>query len=103
MLFVYFTDKIYKNYLDLQSKLNSEESKYPSVLELRKDVLRGNFFNGDKAVWMSPKFKLCCYISSTTSDTHLERDIIINELLFSLREIAKPHGIHRPSLKFNCK
>eukprot|EP01038_Epipyxis_sp_PR26KG_P008205 gene8205-11101_t len=87
-----------KNYLDLQSKLNSEESKHLSVLERRKDVLRGNFFNGDKAVWKSPKFKLYCYISSTTSDTHLERNIIINELLFSLREGYK--FMQKKSLNF---
>lgn len=96
MFFVCAADK---NILDLHTTLDSEIAKYLTVADRRIDVLRGNFFDGGKATWNTPKFKLCCYLSSTTSDTNLERDVIINDLLFSLREIAKPHGKHRDLIR----
>jgi hypothetical protein len=64
-------------------------------IEMRKHVLQGAFFSKTVHIsaWKSPVFKLLAFISSTFTDTQLERDFIMDELLFYLREKARQFGI----------
>ena len=64
------------------------------AIETRKSVLFGNFMSGAKLkVWMSPTNKLVIFVSSTFTDTKVERDILMGEILSDLREIGTPHLI----------
>eukprot|EP01038_Epipyxis_sp_PR26KG_P005385 gene5385-7468_t len=74
-------------------EFNSKESEYHSIVDRRKDILKGYFFDTEIMTWKSPTFKICCYISSTITDTQIERRIILDEVLFALRELAQPHEI----------
>lgn len=44
-------------------------------------------------VWGNHIFKLSVFVSSTFTDTVIERNILMNEVLPSLREIGKQHGV----------
>lgn len=61
------------------------------LLADRKGALVGRFtttFYNVRA-WVSQIFKVSCFISSTFTDTQLERDMLMNEVLNILREKAE--------------
>ena len=62
-----------------------------SLLEL----LRGKFSQDifDKVKQVIPKSKLTIFFSSTFTDSHGERNIIMEELLPELQSRAKVHGV----------
>jgi len=64
-------------------------------VDIRKSVLNGCFYSPtiSSDEWASPSFKLLVFVSSTFTDTQLERNYLMDELLFSLRRDAKPYGI----------
>ena len=43
--------------------------------------------------WKIPSFNLKYFVSSTFTDTHEERNVIMARLLPELNAIARPHGI----------
>jgi hypothetical protein len=60
---------------------------------IRKRVLEGAFFSGvPSSAWKRPSLKLLVIFSSTFTDTQLERNYLMDELLFQLRDQAKKHG-----------
>lgn len=65
-----------------------------STSELRKTVMKGSFTSHlSSAEWKAPMPKLLVFVSSTFTDTQLERNFLMDQLLFDLRERARPHGI----------
>ena len=64
-------------------------------VDQRKQVLRGNFWDNklNLSTWRAPNWKLLCFSSSTFTDTHEERNIIINKILPKLRTNSRKHGI----------
>ena len=56
-------------------------------------VLRGGFMTEDYKNWKIPSFSLKYFVSSTFTDTHEERNVIMARLLPELNVIAKSHGI----------
>jgi Domain of unknown function (DUF4062) len=60
------------------------------AVEIRLEALRGDFgFNA----FTAPKRELKVFVSSTFTDTHEERNIMLNGLLPLLRELARSRGI----------
>ena len=60
---------------------------------LRQSVLRGAFASqSTMSQWKSPSFKLIVFVSSTFTDTTLERNYLLDELMFELREKGRAHG-----------
>ena len=66
-----------------------------SVLEDRfRIVLSGLFFDANILNGLPiPKKKLMTFISSTFTDTHIERDVLQSTLLPKLRKAGREHGI----------
>ena len=63
------------------------------ICNTRKSILGGAFNAFPTCTdWKTPPFKLVPFISSTFTDTALERDFL-QDLLFEMREIAKKHGM----------
>ena len=61
---------------------------------LRQSVLHGAFASQSTlSQWKSPSFKLIVFVSSTFTDTILERNYLLDELLFELREKGTAHGM----------
>ena len=60
---------------------------------IRKCVLEGAFESGNLSEWKRPKAKLLIFVSSTFTDTQVERNYLETALLFELREQARKHGI----------
>ena len=61
---------------------------------LRKHVIRGAYTSlQSSAEWRAPTFKLLVFVSSTFTDTQLERNFLIDELLSELREEARSEGV----------
>ncbi len=58
-----------------------------------KDVLRGGFMTEDYNKWKIPSFNLSYFVSSTFTDTHDERNVILSRLLQELTKISQPHGV----------
>ena len=73
--------------------MSSRKSSAASVSKTRFHVLHGNFTGYADVHWDSPKFKITAIISSTFTDTHIERDIIINKILPWLRLLGRPYEI----------
>ena len=72
-----------------------EASSLSAVANARWEVLRGGF-NTDATTtipWKNPSEKLLVHISSTITDTTYERDYLVDDLQFQLRERSKEHGI----------
>ena len=62
--------------------------------ELRRHVLRGHFSClKTPSAWKTPSFKLLVFVSSTFTDTQLERDYLMDTLQFELRSVANVHEI----------
>ena len=69
-------------------------------IDRRIEVLKGafssafssSFQEGDKS-WRSPHWKLQVFVSSTFTDTMLERDILMKEIQPALREKARSEGV----------
>jgi hypothetical protein len=61
----------------------------------RSSVLKGCFVDTryEAVIWKSPHLKLLIFFSSTFTDTLLERDLLMNEILPRLRERAIPLNI----------
>ena len=84
----------------LKLKLVTDSSAVSSTI--RKNVLGGAFTAfRSSADWKSPSFKLIPFISSTFTDTQLERNYLL-DLLFEMRGIAKKDGKENYSLYFIC-
>ena len=65
-----------------------------SQIVLRQSVLRGAFASSAAfSQWRCPSFKLVVFVSSTFTDTTLERNYLLDELLFELREKGAAHGM----------
>jgi uncharacterized caspase-like protein len=64
------------------------------ALEIRRSVLAGAFASDLAAdAWRAPSSMLAVFVSSTFTDTQLERSYLLDELLFELRNEARPHGM----------
>jgi hypothetical protein len=61
----------------------------------RKNALRGAFYSKTIALteWKPTSFKLIVFISSTFTDTQLERNFLMDELYFELRKKGFAHNI----------
>ncbi len=57
------------------------------------NVLRGGFMTEDYNKWKIPSFNLSYFVSSTFTDSHYERNVILSRLLPELTKISQPHGI----------
>ena len=66
-----------------------------SLLEDRfRIVLSGLFFDANRLSSLPiPKNKLMSFISSTFTDTHVERDVLQKTILPRLRKIARENGV----------
>ena len=74
------------------AKLKRATDRSEITTTVRKNVLRGAFTTlKSSADWRAPPFKLLPFISSTFTDTQLERDFL-QDLLFEMRAIAKQDG-----------
>ena len=58
------------------------------------EILHGGYLikKSLNSILKPPIFKLCVFVSSTFTDTQIERKYILDELLFELREEAKKYG-----------
>ena len=74
---------------DIQEKLADKTAKYTAI----DHVLRGGFLTEELNLWKVPSFNLKYFVSSTFTDTHEERNVIMTRLLQELNDIASPHGI----------
>ena len=63
------------------------------VTTLRQCAIQGGFANDLLQEWQRPSFKMAVFLSSTFTDTQLERAFLMDKLLFDLRAIATKHGI----------
>jgi len=63
-------------------------------IEIRNEILQGRYLlkKSLTSTLKPPTFKLCVFVSSTFTDTQLERKFILDELLFELREEANKYG-----------
>eukprot|EP01031_Cornospumella_fuschlensis_P037339 gene37339-45334_t len=60
----------------------------------RKAVLRGDISTSEAtSLWKTPSFKLLVFVSSTFTDSKFERNYLMDELLFDIREDGLRHGI----------
>ena len=78
-----------------QDALQLLQEQQGSRSRLRLNVLRGDFFtSGDSHQnWHTPSHKLDVFVSSTFTDTHLERNIIMKEILPEARKHGDAYGI----------
>ena len=80
-------------------KIRNKIKSVPNQIILdRKLVLEGGFFiNSDDNVhpsqWESPSFRLDVFLSSTFTDTTIERNYLMDELQFELRKIGREYGL----------
>jgi hypothetical protein len=69
-----------------------------SRAERRKRVLVGKFMDpqhsgsADKPMWRSPRWKMVVFVSSTFTDTYMERNILLGKILPLLRTRAQSCG-----------
>ena len=79
---------------DFAEILRAKVQLNASRAEARRAVLRGMSaqYPYDR-LWKTPIFKLLIFSSSTFTDTGLERDFLMDKLLFELRDISRQHGI----------
>ena len=70
------------------SLLSIEESK----VSCRNQVIRGDYTQ-DILLWKPPKFKLLVYVSSTFTDTHQERNILIEKIQPLLHSYGLPNEV----------
>ena len=61
--------------------------------ESRLKVLKGNFMEEDSTVWRSPQWKMLVFISSTFTDTGVERNILMSDILPRLRQAGQRVGV----------
>jgi len=57
------------------------------IRDVRNQVLRGHFTE-TCCDWQAPLWKLLIFVSSTFTDTHIERDILMTDILPDLRKAA---------------
>lgn len=74
---------------------NKRMSSNPSVdtCSVRLRVLCGNFNDYDTSKWRSPQWKLLVFVSSTFTDTNAERNVLMANILPSLRNAGLKVGI----------
>jgi hypothetical protein len=60
---------------------------------VRKSVIKGDFESGNVSEWKRPNAKLLVFISSTFTDTQIERNFLCESLLFDLRQKAREDGM----------
>jgi len=63
-----------------------------SKRDVRLHALRGDFYTADDR-FAPPSSQLLVFVSSTFTDTHEERNILLEKVLLTLRDEARPHGI----------
>ena len=78
-------------------------NKDPTCLDLRKRVIYGDFMNGSfdskgayrttNSIWKFKQWQMLVFISSTFTDTRLERNILLDDILPELRRHGIPHGV----------
>jgi hypothetical protein len=78
------------------NKLRHNITSEGVTIELRKHVLRGAYccLESSEGVreWRVPSFKLLVFVSSTFTDTQLERNYLMDELLLKVREEGRRNG-----------
>lgn len=78
-------------------------NKDPKVIALRRNVILGDFMNGfndskgefksTNSQWKFKQWQMLVFISSTFTDTRLERNILLDDILPELRDEAIQHDI----------
>ena len=73
-------------------------SESNEITRLRSEAIRGShalFNNCENSVdiWKAPTWKLSVFVSSTFTDTHLERNFLMDELLPTLKKRGRKSGI----------
>jgi len=76
----------------------SDSSRIVDVItEARIRLINGGSLDEDTVssmdVWAAPRFRLSVFLSSTFTDTHRERAVLMEKVLPRLREKAKPHNV----------
>ena len=61
-------------------------------IEMINEILNGRYLQKKSLKLKLPIYKLCVFVSSTFTDTQIERKYLLDELLFELREEAKKFG-----------
>ena len=66
-----------------------------SRLEVRLQVIKGGFYNynNNTSIFLRPSPRFMPFFSSTFDDTHLERNILLEDISGHLQEIGARHGI----------
>ena len=88
-----------KSQVPTNSSRSRNEPKSQNILEARKNVLSGDFGGGlgddeNKSIsWKHYTWIINALVSSTFTDTALERDFLISELSPQLRRLGRSHGI----------
>ena len=71
-----------------------DESGFPAMIFARLGVLRGEFMSDDfEYSWDSPRKTLVIFVSSTFTDTHDERNILLEKVQPYLRDNGRAYGI----------
>jgi hypothetical protein len=73
---------------EISIRKNAEEGQ----VGVRRLVLQGAFTH-EKTAWKRPNYKLLVFVSSTFTDTQVERNYLMDVLLFSLRKQAQEYEI----------
>ena len=78
----------------VRSATNYFSPESDAVRIIRNAVLRGAFMEArESSVWRTPSWKLLVFVSSTFTDTNVERDILMKEILPNLRKIGQSSSV----------
>ena len=77
------------------STRGDEDAFRRAVIKLREKVLRGDFGCNKEILgkWKKSPDILAVFFSSTFTDTHIERNILLQEILPELRRIGREQGV----------
>ena len=64
-----------------------------SSIEVRRKVLVGGFSEQLVGKWETPSWTLLVFVSSTFTDTTVERDLLMGKILKELRKVGIMHSI----------
>jgi hypothetical protein len=73
------------------NKLRDSTANVPA--EFRRHALEGHIPPGKVEFWMTPNWKLLPFVSSTFTDTKVERDFLMDSLQFEPRKKAHTNGV----------
>ena len=52
----------------------------------RLQVLSGDFYGFDDKIWRAPSSRISIFLSSTFSDTNIERNLMKDDIMIELRD-----------------